>query len=83
MMSSPPHIRHCIDLLRNALMCQADTTIETKDDELGGVTGFGTEHRCVNWANLQDWVSKWEGYDQDNESARSKKEHHLHETSPE
>ncbi|KAI1092133.1 S-adenosyl-L-methionine-dependent methyltransferase [Rostrohypoxylon terebratum] len=36
------HIRHCIDLLRQSLMCNADLTIELKDEELGGVTGFGT-----------------------------------------
>ncbi|KAI0448080.1 S-adenosyl-L-methionine-dependent methyltransferase [Xylaria telfairii] len=36
------HIRHCIDLLRQSLMCNADLTVELKNEELGGVTGFGT-----------------------------------------
>ncbi|KAI0855864.1 S-adenosyl-L-methionine-dependent methyltransferase [Xylaria cubensis] len=47
------HIRHCIDLLRQSLMCNADLTVELKNEELGGVTGFGTVHRCINWPALR------------------------------
>ncbi|KAF1963934.1 hypothetical protein BU23DRAFT_494794, partial [Bimuria novae-zelandiae CBS 107.79] len=57
------HIRHCIDLLRQSLMCNADLTVETKDTELGGVTGFGTEHRCVDWQGLLEWIQPWEATD--------------------
>ena len=81
--ASPRHVRHCIDLLRNVLVCQPDLTLEVKDDELGGVTGFGTEHQCVNWKELVDWTTQWEAYHQ---TAGSKKNphsegngHHLHE----
>lgn len=65
LMSSPPHIRHCIDLIRHSLMCQPDLTVELKEEELGGVRGFGTKHQCQNWDQLITWVSKWEDYDQD------------------
>ena len=65
LMSSPAHIRHCIDLLRNTLMCQPDVTIEFKDDSIGGVRGFGTEHQCKDWHQLVDWTSQWESYQQD------------------
>ncbi|KAF2788810.1 hypothetical protein K505DRAFT_314224 [Melanomma pulvis-pyrius CBS 109.77] len=57
------HIRHCIDLLRQSLMCNADLTVEQKDEELGGVTGFGTEHRCIDWQGLLEWMQPWEGTD--------------------
>ncbi|KAL5117425.1 hypothetical protein ACEQ8H_004741 [Pleosporales sp. CAS-2024a] len=57
------HIRHCIDLLRQSLMCNADLTVELKDEQLGGVTGFGTVHRCVDWSELLDWMPAWEGID--------------------
>lgn len=60
MMISPPHVRHCIDLLRQSLMCTADTTIEVKDEAAGGVHGFGVEHRCVKWSQLVDWTAKWQ-----------------------
>jgi hypothetical protein len=60
MMISPPHIRHCIDLLRQSLMCNADLTVEVKDDKAGGVHGFGTEHQCVDWDSLVSWTTEWE-----------------------
>ena len=63
--ASAPHIRHCIDLLRHVLMCQPDLTLEVKDEKLGGVTGFGTEHQCVDWQGLVDWTTEWETYQQD------------------
>lgn len=62
--ASTEHLQHCIDILRQALMCQPDLTIEIQDDDLGGVTGFGIEHQCVDWGELIDWTSEWETYDQ-------------------
>ena len=58
MMSSPPHVRHCIDLLRQSLMCNADRTIEIKDNK-GGVLGFGTTHQCVDWQELIHKIDAW------------------------
>lgn len=43
-------------------MCQPDLTIEVADERLGGVKGFGTEHVCVKWRGLVDWVEEWEMY---------------------
>lgn len=60
MMVSPSHIRHCIDLLRQALMCSPDLTVEVKDMEAGGVHGFGETHQCIDWTALKDWTTKWE-----------------------
>ncbi|KAK0702002.1 hypothetical protein B0T26DRAFT_660122 [Lasiosphaeria miniovina] len=60
MMISAPHVRHCIDLLRQSLMCNADLTVEVKDEAAGGVHGFGEEHRCVDWSGLVGWTSAWE-----------------------
>lgn len=60
MMVSPPHVRHCLDLLRQSMMCQADTTIEVKDELAGGVHGFGVEHRCKDWDQLTEMISGWQ-----------------------
>lgn len=65
MMQSPPHIRHCIDLIRHSLMCQPDITVEIKDPDVGGVTGFGTEHVCRDWGQLMEWTGRWEGWMQE------------------
>jgi hypothetical protein len=56
MMISPSHIRHCIDLIRQSLMCNPDTTVEKKDEEAGGVHGFGVKHSCKEWGGLVDWT---------------------------
>ena len=64
MMTSPAHMRHCIDLIRQVLMCKPDLTVEVKDKKLGGVTGFGTTHECVDWGSLMGWVAKWESWNQ-------------------
>ena len=77
-MSSRPHIEHCVDLIRQSLMCQPDLTIEVKDPEIGGVTGFGTEHQCRRWDQLLDWVKKWEGYKQEPRTNGSSMEHSQH-----
>lgn len=54
------HIGHCFDLLRQTLMCRPDLTVEVGNETLGGVTGFGTEHQCVNWNSLMGWMAKYE-----------------------
>ncbi|OHE94396.1 hypothetical protein CORC01_10324 [Colletotrichum orchidophilum] len=50
------HIGHCIDLVRQSIICRPDLTVEVGDPAVGGVTGFGTEHQCVNWQELMDWM---------------------------
>lgn len=56
MMASPAHIRHCIDLLRQSLMCYADTAVEVKEEGINGVKGWGTEHQCRDYEELLQWT---------------------------
>lgn len=77
MEASPLHIRHCIDLLRQTLMCRLDVTVELKNEELDGVTGFGTAHQCKDWTQLMQWMSKWENYQPEEVPSR---EEHIHVT---
>ena len=58
-------------------MCLPDTTIEVKDEKVGGVTGFGTEHQCRDWDQLLSWTRKWQTYMQD---PRKEFEGHEHES---
>ncbi|EFR05193.1 hypothetical protein MGYG_08207 [Nannizzia gypsea CBS 118893] len=55
---SGPHMRHCFDYLRQGLMCAADSTLEPVDTRLGGVTGWGDERVCRDYAALKDWAEK-------------------------
>ncbi|KAK2754309.1 hypothetical protein CKAH01_17497 [Colletotrichum kahawae] len=54
------HLGHCFDLLRQAIMCKPDLTVEIANSTLNGVTGFGTEHQCLNWEELMNWMKVFE-----------------------
>ncbi|KAK0511063.1 hypothetical protein JMJ35_006615 [Cladonia borealis] len=57
-MAAPAHVQHCIDFLRQSLMCKADTTIEIRDEAIMGVKGFGVRHECVDWDRLIAWTAR-------------------------
>ncbi|KAL9099505.1 MAG: hypothetical protein Q9187_009489, partial [Circinaria calcarea] len=52
----PPHMRHCFDYLRQALLCSADSTLEPFRTDLGGVTGWGFPRVCRNYDELKEWA---------------------------
>lgn len=52
------HVLHCVEFLRQSIMCHADTTIEAKDKHFHGVVGFGIAHSCRNWWQMVRWVDK-------------------------
>jgi len=57
-----PHIEHCFDYLRQAVLCHADLSLEpwVEDDGMTrkpkGSSGWGTLHQCRNWDNVLRWV---------------------------
>ena len=62
--ASAHHINHCIEILRQAVMCSADLTLERLDLEntsspfkpQRGVSGWGNVHTCRDWARLVELV---------------------------
>ncbi|GME43824.1 hypothetical protein BKCO1_25000117 [Neofusicoccum parvum] len=56
-----PHITHCFDFIRQALMCFADPTLEPFLMEDGvtlqprGSSGWGVTHQCRDFNALVDW----------------------------
>ncbi|PQE27914.1 Tat pathway signal sequence protein [Rutstroemia sp. NJR-2017a BBW] len=61
--SADTHIRHCLEYIRQSLICSADTTIELAEKAAEGkvgVRGFGTEHICRDFHQLVEWTSHWE-----------------------
>ncbi|KAI5777085.1 hypothetical protein EDC01DRAFT_624565, partial [Geopyxis carbonaria] len=53
------HTNHCIDILRQAIMCHADTNIVTWDWEPGRdkpVANGTVEHTCRNFEEVFDWT---------------------------
>lgn len=52
-------LEHCIEVLRQSVMCRGDTSPITffwQDDTLLPKTDFQTDHQCVNWEKLDEWV---------------------------
>lgn len=50
--SKGEHIPHCVEYLRQAVMCNADLTLEKPEDPESypqRVTGWGNTHRCRDW----------------------------------
>lgn len=49
------HVYHCFDYIRQALMCNADLTVEWPREEESGervaVDGWGVEHQCKDWVS--------------------------------
>jgi hypothetical protein len=55
------HVGHCIDTLRQSLMCTSDTsTIVWQWDEKSQRTGFrgGVAHTCRNFDAIRDWAKE-------------------------
>lgn len=55
---SAAHGRHCLDYLRQAIMCQADSNVEPVDDESLSVVANGVEHKCMDYKALKKWTEE-------------------------
>ncbi|KAI0043708.1 hypothetical protein FA95DRAFT_1563030 [Auriscalpium vulgare] len=60
------HIQHCLSLLRNAILCEADVTLEPGDFTQRNYTveRVGIAHECGNWEAVYDdatrsWIDWW------------------------
>ena len=53
-------VDHCVEMLRQAIICKADPSLATFEWLPGNpphLTGVAKgHHQCVAWDNLQDWV---------------------------
>lgn len=53
------HVSHCVDTLRQVIMCQPDTGVfgQYWISDIGATfVDFQTEHKCKNFEELRDWV---------------------------
>ena len=52
-------LENCLHMLRDGVMCQADTTLLTMAWGKHGplpISNFTSPHECVNWDRLMEWV---------------------------
>jgi len=55
------HMHHCVEILRQAIMCHGDLTLERPDFEgpaYRDASGWGNVHFCRDWTRILDWVSE-------------------------
>ncbi|KAK1245972.1 hypothetical protein MKX07_005041 [Trichoderma sp. CBMAI-0711] len=55
------HAGHCVDVIRQSLICEGDISISTYDwkmDHLLPWPNFRVAHECVNWNHLMSWASR-------------------------
>lgn len=58
------HAPHCLDVIRQALLCHADTTLEPSQAMMDGKTGewnigaggYNVVKKCRNWEAIRAWV---------------------------
>ncbi|KAF4336149.1 hypothetical protein FBEOM_9992 [Fusarium beomiforme] len=54
------HNHHCLDMLRQSIMCQGDMqllTMKWRPDGRIPTANFTSPHQCVNWDTLEKWAS--------------------------
>ncbi|KAG7444782.1 uncharacterized protein BT62DRAFT_951836 [Guyanagaster necrorhizus] len=57
--ADPEHVSHCIDAIRQSLMCNADISVNVWQwsQELSAVVGYSSQaHSCRNFDKLRDWA---------------------------
>lgn len=55
------HLFHCVDYLKQNILCQADTTLEWRSESNPEhVDGYGIPHQCRDWVSCNT-RSAWHG----------------------
>lgn len=56
------HIRHCLEYLRQTIMCHVDTNLEYREEhpvtKEVSTSGY-TDHQCRDFGEMFDFVEKW------------------------
>ena len=52
------HAKHCLDYLRQSLICTADSTLEPVDATTDTVSGMHVVHQCRDFEGLKTWTEE-------------------------
>jgi len=55
----PTHLDHCMDTLRQWLMCQPDLSLRSvfwNQDGVSAAANNSITHQCVDWSALENWI---------------------------
>ena len=54
----PQHVYHCVEYLRQTIMCHGDTALEGSLDGLPGTSGWGTTHVCKDYDAVRQFAEE-------------------------
>ncbi len=57
------HVSHCIEYLRQAILCSADTSLEGETGAFATSTGWGQKHICVDFDALTKYANEHAAWD--------------------
>lgn len=52
------HVLHCVEFLRQSIMCHADASLQTEASSHQGIVAFGVTYPCRNWWQMVIWVDE-------------------------
>ena len=53
------HVGHCIEFLRQALICHADANLETLNETSNGATGWGSSRVCGDFEKVKAFAEAY------------------------
>jgi hypothetical protein len=53
------HVIHCVDALRQEVLCNADDTPRYSTSDDNPESGRGQVRMCRNWGNLERWTKQY------------------------
>lgn len=59
------HGSHCIEYIRQQLICNPDLTLEPVDMSNGNPKEWGIERRCLNFDEVSEWARTKRSNDED------------------
>jgi hypothetical protein len=57
------HVGHCLEYLRQSIMCSADSALEPAENAKRGFLGWGFARQCRDYRELMAWADKWRAFD--------------------
>lgn len=52
------HAKHCIEYIRQTILCSSDSSLEFEDGTTRQISGTGSLHICRDFDGLFNWVEK-------------------------
>ena len=58
-----PHMTHCFEYLRQAIMCSADSSFEPATNRVERFLGGGLQRQCRDFSAMKAWAEEWRAFE--------------------